>query len=119
MNTIDLLFENTKIKGKVILSDSLHENKALLKDKTLYKFIWVLSGQLELDVDHQPVVLKEGQLLTLYGWTASICLCCSTVIFIVFTATTMRFRATDCCFTVPRMSLSLICPVRSGGKLRR
>ena len=65
MNTIDLLFENTKIKGKVILSDSLHENKALLKDKTLYKFIWVLSGQLELDVDHQPVVLKEGQLLTL------------------------------------------------------
>ena len=61
MNTIDLLFENTKIKGKVILSDSLHENKALLKDKTLYKFIWVLSGQLELDVDHQPVVLKEGQ----------------------------------------------------------
>ena len=37
----------------------------MLKDKTLYKFIWVLSGQLELDVDHQPVVLKQGQLLTL------------------------------------------------------
>ena len=31
----------------------------------MYKFIWVLSGQLELDVDHQSVVLKEGQLLTL------------------------------------------------------
>lgn len=65
MDTGNLLFENTKIKGKVILSDSLHDNKALLKDKTLYKFIWVLSGKIEIDVDHQSVVLYEGQLLAL------------------------------------------------------
>lgn len=65
MDTGNLLFENTKIKGKVILSDSLHANKALLKDKTLYKFIWVLSGKVELDVDHQSVVLAGGQLLAL------------------------------------------------------
>lgn len=65
MNTINLLFENTKIKGKVILSDSLHENKVLLKDKTLYRFIWVLSGEIELDVDHQSVILKKDQLITL------------------------------------------------------
>ena len=52
---MNLSFENSKIKGKVILSDSLDTNPALLKDKTLYKFIWVVSGRLELDVDHQTV----------------------------------------------------------------
>ena len=62
---MNLSFENSKIKGKVVLSDSLHESPALLKDKSLYKFIWVLSGRLELDVDHQSVVLEAGQLLTL------------------------------------------------------
>ena len=36
-----------------------------MKDKSLYKFIWVLSGRLELDVDHQSVVLEAGQLMTL------------------------------------------------------
>lgn len=65
MDTIGLLFENTKIKGKIILTDALHANKGWLKDKTLYKFIWVLRGELELDVDHQSVVLREGRLLTL------------------------------------------------------
>lgn len=65
LDTMNLLFENSKIKGKVILSGTLHESPVLLKDKTLYKFIWVLSGEIELDVDHQPVVLKAGQLLTL------------------------------------------------------
>lgn len=65
MGTMNLSFENSKIKGKVVLSDSLHESPALLKDKSLYKFIWVLSGRLELDVDHQSVVLEAGQLMTL------------------------------------------------------
>lgn len=59
-NTMNLSFENSKIKGKVVLTDSLDANPALLKDKTLYKFIWVVSGQLELDVDHQVVVLNAG-----------------------------------------------------------
>lgn len=58
-------FENTKIKGRVILTDSLHEDQALLKDKTLYKFVWVGSGEVELDIDHQQVVLKKGQLVPL------------------------------------------------------
>lgn len=65
MDTIGLLFENTKIKGRIILTDSLHESKGWLKDKTLYKFIWVMRGELELNVDHQTVMLRQGQLLTL------------------------------------------------------
>ena len=58
-------FENAKIKGRVVLTDSLHEDLDLLKDKTLYKFIWVSSGEIELDIDHQQIVLKEGQLVPL------------------------------------------------------
>jgi len=38
-------FENAKIKGRIVLTDSLHEDPDLLKDKTLYKFIWVDSFQ--------------------------------------------------------------------------
>ncbi len=53
-------FENAKIKGRIVLTDSLHEDPDLLKDKTLYKFIWVDSGEVELDIDHQHVVLKKG-----------------------------------------------------------
>lgn len=30
-------FENAKIKGRIVLTDSLHEDPDLLKDKTLYK----------------------------------------------------------------------------------
>ncbi|MFQ9022173.1 MAG: hypothetical protein ACLR6J_14385 [Parabacteroides merdae] len=52
-------FENAKIKGRIVLTDSLHEDPDLLKDKTLYKFIWVDSGEVELDIDHQHVVLKR------------------------------------------------------------
>lgn len=62
---MNLTFENTKIKGKIILSDSLHTFPTLLKDKNLYKFIWVLSGEIELDIDHQLIVLRAGQLVPL------------------------------------------------------
>lgn len=47
------------------MTDSLHEDPDLLKDKMLYKFIWVDSGEVELDIDHQHVVLKKGQLVPL------------------------------------------------------
>ena len=58
-------FENAKIKGRVVLTDSLHEDSNLLKDKTLYKFMWVDSGEVELDIDHQQIVLEKGQLVPL------------------------------------------------------
>lgn len=62
---MNLTFENSKIKGRIVLSDALHANPALLKDKNLYKFLWVLSGRIELAVDHQRMVLREGQLMPL------------------------------------------------------
>ena len=63
-------FENAKIKGRIVLTDSLHEDPDLLKDKTLYKFIWVDSGEVELDIDHQHVVLKKEQLVASFGVSA-------------------------------------------------
>lgn len=62
---MNLTFENSKIKGRIILSDSLDANPGLLKDKNFYKFLWVLSGRIELAVDHQRIVLQEGQLIPL------------------------------------------------------
>lgn len=62
---MNLSFENSKIKGRIFLLDSLHTNAALLKDKSLYKFVWVSSGEIELAIDHQRIVLKEGELVPL------------------------------------------------------
>ena len=62
---MNVTFENSKLGGKIVLTDSLHTNSSLLKDKGLYKFIWVSSGEIELDIDHQLVQLHEGQLVPL------------------------------------------------------
>ena len=35
---------NTRLRGNIALTDSYHTNLALQKDNTLYKFIWVQSG---------------------------------------------------------------------------
>ena len=104
-------FENAKIKGRIVLTDSLHEDPDLLKDKTLYKFIWVDSGEVELDIDHQQLVLKKGQLIPLSHLhhleflriEANTMLCCSTETFTAYMAMTMKCRVTGYCFTVRRM----------------
>lgn len=60
-----LLFENNQLKGILALSDSLHENDTLLRNRTLYKFIWVTEGQIVLEVDNQEIVLMKDEMLTL------------------------------------------------------
>lgn len=62
---MDLLFENRRLKGTLVLSDHFHENKMFLRDRTLYKFIWVTEGTLQLEVDDQQVCLVRGEMLTL------------------------------------------------------
>ena len=42
-----------------------HENKALQQDTTLYKFIWVRSGNLTLEIDHIPIQLEQGEIISL------------------------------------------------------
>lgn len=55
----------TKLKGILALTDSYHTEKKLQNEKSLYKFIWVRNGSITLEIDHQEVILKEGEVLSL------------------------------------------------------
>lgn len=56
---------NTRLRGNIALTDSYHTNLALQKDNTLYKFIWVQSGSLRLEIDHVPTTLVKGEIIPL------------------------------------------------------
>ena len=56
---------NTRLRGNIALTDSYHTNLALQKDNTLYKFIWVQSGSLQLEIDHVPTTLMKGEFIPL------------------------------------------------------
>ena len=56
---------NTKLKGKLVLTDSYHTDKALQKEKSLYKFIWVRNGSITLEIDHQEVILVPNEIISL------------------------------------------------------
>ena len=56
---------NTRLRGNIALTDSYHTNLALQKDNTLYKFIWVQSGSLQLEIDHVPTTLTKGEIIPL------------------------------------------------------
>ena len=56
---------NTRLRGNIALTDSYHTNLALQKDNTLYKFIWVQSGSLQLEIDHVPTTLMKGEIIPL------------------------------------------------------
>ena len=48
---------HTKLKGTLALTDSYLTEKALQKEKGLYKFIWVRQGSITVEIDHQEMVL--------------------------------------------------------------
>lgn len=56
---------NTKLDGCVAVTDTLHQNKELQADKSLYKFIWVKSGSLSMEVDHIPLTIQKNEVVTL------------------------------------------------------
>ena len=62
---MELSFENNRLKGTLVLSDELHQNKKLLTDRTLYKFLWVTEGKIVLEVDEQRIDLAANEMLTL------------------------------------------------------
>ena len=49
----------TPLKGSIALSTALHTDHNLLKDNSLYKFIWITEGTATLIVDHIKTVMKE------------------------------------------------------------
>ena len=56
---------NTRLNGNIALTSSYHERASLQRDKTLYKFIWVQSGTLTLEIDHIPMRLEKDEIVTL------------------------------------------------------
>ena len=59
------LLYHTKLKGKLALTDTYAEEKTLQKEKGLYKFIWVRQGSINIEVDHQEMLLKENDIISL------------------------------------------------------
>lgn len=56
---------HTRLEGSVMLTSSFHTSASLQKDKSLYKFIWVRSGRLVLEVDHVEMVLEKEEVVPL------------------------------------------------------
>ena len=56
---------HTKLKGTLALTDSYLTEKALQKEKGLYKFIWVRNGSITAEIDHQEMVLAKDEVISL------------------------------------------------------
>ena len=56
---------NTRLNGNLAMTFCFHENKALQQDTTLYKFLWVRSGTLSIEIDHIPIQLETDEIISL------------------------------------------------------
>lgn len=56
---------DTPLKGNISLLHDLRKYNDLQKDKTLYKFFWVQSGTVVVEIDHVELTLKENELIPL------------------------------------------------------
>src|SRR5574344_1320397 len=56
---------NTRLNGSVVATSELHRSKSLLQDKSLYKFVWVCKGHLLVEIDHVPMKLQAGDMISL------------------------------------------------------
>ncbi|MDR1500252.1 MAG: helix-turn-helix domain-containing protein [Tannerellaceae bacterium] len=59
------VYENPKVKSKIILCDTLENEAELLRDKTLYKFIWITEGEVELIINHESYIFRGGEIVSL------------------------------------------------------
>lgn len=55
----------TKLNGIIAITDRFHESHSLQKDHSLYKFIWVTNGSIDIEVDHVPYHLEKNEIVTL------------------------------------------------------
>ena len=56
---------HTRLKGAIVLTDAFHADPALGRDRSLYKFIWMRSGTLRLEIDHVETTLEAGEVVPL------------------------------------------------------
>lgn len=99
---------NTPLNGNIAMTYRYHEDTALQRDKSLYKFVWVQSGTLDIEVDHVVMHLEKDEIISLTPlhhvevkrWRVNISPSCSIAIFIAFTGMTMRYHVMVSCFMV-------------------
>lgn len=53
----------TRLNGNIAITSTFHENTNLQKNKSLYKFIWVQSGKITVEIDHVEVVLQTDEII--------------------------------------------------------
>ena len=64
-NLLPRLQLDTRLKGRIALTGSFHDDAELRRDRSLYKFIWVRRGSLLLEIDRLPLRLEENQAVAL------------------------------------------------------
>ncbi|MBT9848891.1 hypothetical protein GPL07_00280, partial [Phocaeicola vulgatus] len=55
----------TKLNGNIAMTSCFHENSFLRRDRSLYKFIWVRHGTLDVEVDHVVMHLEKEEMISL------------------------------------------------------
>ena len=60
---MDIAF-STPLKGNLVLCRDLRDAE-LTRRPDLYKFLWVRQGALSLEVDHVPMRLEAGEIVSL------------------------------------------------------
>ena len=56
---------DTRLKGKIVLTGNLHARSEWLRDKSLYKFLWVRTRRVALEIDHVETTLGRGEVIAL------------------------------------------------------
>lgn len=60
-----LLEYNTRLDGVIALTDDYLSTRGLYATKGIYKFIWVRSGSVPFEMDHQPMTLMKNDVISL------------------------------------------------------
>lgn len=56
---------STRLDGNIAMTYGFHRNRPLIEDRSLYKFIWVQDGYVDLEIDHVPVRLERDEIISL------------------------------------------------------
>lgn len=56
---------NTSLDGNIAMTFRFHEDSVLQKNKSLYKFIWVQAGSLDIEIDHVIIHLEKDEIISL------------------------------------------------------
>jgi AraC family transcriptional activator of pobA len=65
-HTVDIDYQfDTRLDGTLAITSRFHENQTLQKNNTLYKFIWVRSGTVSVEVDHVKMILRQNEIMPL------------------------------------------------------